>query len=92
MYAGNVKQVLNVSQIFALKMIQDKIGGAIVNISSQVGTFYPPPPPPTELPATEDISETTYKDVVDHSSHFPLQLQNCFSLALAKPFNIKFKN
>ncbi|XP_023331818.1 L-xylulose reductase isoform X1 [Eurytemora carolleeae] len=35
MYTGNVKQVLNVSQIFALKMIQDKIRGAIVNISSQ---------------------------------------------------------
>ena len=52
MYAGNVKQVLNVSQIFAMKMIQDKIGGAIVNISSQVGTFYPPPS--TGLPATED--------------------------------------
>ena len=43
MYTGNVKQVLNVSQIFALKMIQDKIRGAIVNISSQVGTFLPPP-------------------------------------------------
>ena len=78
MYAGNVKQVLNVSQIFAMKMIQDKIGGAIVNISSQVGTFYPPPPPPTELPATEDISETTYRDVIDHS------FIHSFSFAAAK--------
>ena len=76
MYAGNVKQVLNVSQIFALKMIQDKIGGAIVNISSQVGTFYPPP-----LQGYQQrriLAETTYRDVIDHS------FIHSFSFAAAK--------
>ena len=32
----NVKQVINVSQIFSKKMIKDKIKGSIVNVSSQV--------------------------------------------------------
>jgi short-subunit dehydrogenase len=31
-----VKQVINVSQIFAKKMIEEQIHGAIVNVSSQV--------------------------------------------------------
>lgn len=35
LFNANVKQVINVSQIFSKKMIQDKIGGSIVNVSSQ---------------------------------------------------------
>jgi hypothetical protein len=34
-----VKQVINVSQIFAKKMIEENIKGAIVNVSSQVAKF-----------------------------------------------------
>ncbi len=36
LFNANVKQVINVSQIFAKKMIEEKIQGAIVNVSSQV--------------------------------------------------------
>jgi len=35
LFSSNVKQVLNVSQIFAKKMIKDNIKGNIVNMSSQ---------------------------------------------------------
>lgn len=35
LYAANVKQVINVSQIFAKKMIEANIQGSIVNMSSQ---------------------------------------------------------
>jgi len=35
LFSANVKQVLNVSQIFANKMIEEKIAGSIVNMSSQ---------------------------------------------------------
>merc|ERR1712080_295636 len=34
-FQANVKQVINVSQIFSKKMIKDKIKGSIVNVSSQ---------------------------------------------------------
>ena len=36
LFGSNVKQVLNVSQVFAAKMIEAGIKGAIVNMSSQV--------------------------------------------------------
>jgi NAD(P)-dependent dehydrogenase (short-subunit alcohol dehydrogenase family) len=40
LFNANVKQVINVSQIFAKKMIEEKIKGSIVNVSSQVTEFY----------------------------------------------------
>jgi hypothetical protein len=40
LFNANVKQVINVSQIFAKKMIEEKIQGAIVNVSSQVILFF----------------------------------------------------
>ncbi len=38
-FACNVRAVLNVSQIFAQKMIENKIAGSIVNVSSQVDSL-----------------------------------------------------
>ena len=40
LFNANVKQVINVSQIFAKKMIEERIRGAIVNVSSQVQPDY----------------------------------------------------
>ena len=38
MFNANVKQVINVSQVVAAKMIADGKKGSIVNVSSQVKT------------------------------------------------------
>lgn len=40
MFDINVKAVLNISQIIAKKMIENKTPGAIVNISSQASKVY----------------------------------------------------
>ena len=40
LFNANVKQVINVTQIVASKMIEDGRGGSIVNVSSQVRQIY----------------------------------------------------